>query len=356
MSLSESQAMARARAARLAFPKGRITTKQARAMFVAMADSQVGYVSGNPNYSIYGKPQNWASNWGGRQVYWCSLFGGWCSDYAFGLAAALAGFGRQSANWGWPPVGGTWTVWVYNWARANGRVVSFDNAQSGDIVLTNWGRTGAVVDHYDIATGGRALNILPVIGGNTSPGNASAGAGVYRAWRPRNRVVAVVRPDWAALVRAYNANIIEESDELSAAEVKEIKDHIDVLRRERTNAHTKEMGRLDDLEARLQRLEVTQAEHTRQNNTIGRIAAEARELARSVPERVVAARVPFQDGTSLFKLFGKDFRLGALLGYSGATYVDRDTHTEEIVDALDADEIGPGTAHPDGPSTTAVEE
>ena len=332
--LTAAQALHRANLTRASFPKGPITQAQARAMVVAMVDSQVGYASGNPNWSIYGEPESWRTDWKGRQVYWCLLFLSWAFEQTFGAEAARAGIGRQTTDWGWPPCGGTWTVWAHNHAHATGRVVPFDSQQSGDLILTRWGRTGDPVDHVDLAIGPRTLNLANVIGGNTSSGNASAGAGVYRAARTRSRVVTIFRPDWAALVATYNATTTPQEDELSTEAVREIKDHIDTLRRERTNAHTKEMGRFDDLEARLQRLEATQAEHTRQNNTIGRIAAEARELARSVPERVVAARVPFQDGTSLFKLFGKDFRLGALLGYSGAAYVDRDTHTEEIVDAL----------------------
>ena len=356
MAISESTALARARAARARFPKGKITTAQARAMFVSIMDSLVGYASGNPNWSMFGKGNTWRTPWGGRQVYWCVLTGSFAADYTFGQAAARAGFGMQYPGNNYPPVGGTWTVWVYNWGRANGRIVPFNSVQSGDIVLTNWGRTGAVVDHYDVATGPRSLNVIPVIGGNTSTSSASAGAGVYRALRPRNRVVAVVRPDWAALARVYNASApIQESDELSAAEVKEIKDYIDqkfqveVSKGTADNLHTGRTGaqplgwflnlignRVGRMDRRIAALEATANTHTQQLNTVGRVAAEARELARSVPERVIAARVPFKEGTSLYRLFGKDFRFGALVGYSAASQVDRDTHTEEIVEALDS--------------------
>lgn len=226
MTITEAVALGRARATKAAFPRGKISVAQARAMVVAMAESQVGYASGNPSYSMYGKAYTWPEgmqSWDGRQVYWCVLGGGsWVPAWAFGYEAALAGFGRQVNSRAFPPVGGTWTVWVLDLARATGRVKAFNDVQAGDIVLTNWGRTGAEVDHYDVATGPRSLNIIPVIGFNTSSGNASAGAGVFRAWRPRNRVVAVIEPDYEALVRVYNATIPEEN-EMSSKEYRELK-------------------------------------------------------------------------------------------------------------------------------------
>ena len=275
MALSESQALARARATRASFPKGKITESQARDMFVSMADSQVGYASGSPSWSMYGKSSNWRSNWNGRQVYWCALFLSWCAEQAFGTAAARAGFGRQYNSAAYPPVGGTWTVWMLNWGRARGAVVPFNRQRKGDICLTDWNRVpGAEVDHVDVVRGPRILNLSNVIGGNTSSSSASAGAGVYRAARPSNRVRAIIEPDYKALVRVYNANIIEESDELSAAEVKEIKDHIDVLRRERTNAHAKELANQEAILRTLADIRAKQDDLRNGINVVGRVAAE----------------------------------------------------------------------------------
>lgn len=330
MAISESTALSRARATRAAFPKGKITQKQARAMFVAMADSQVGYASGNPNYSMYGKASNWRTKWNGRNVYWCALFGSWCAEQAFGREAALAGFGRQVNSANYPPVGGTWTVWVLGWGRARGAVKPFNSQQSGDISLQRYGRTGAEVDHYEIVRTGRSLNLSNTIGGNTSPGNASAGAGVYRAVRSRGVTKAIIRPDWNALVRVYNSQITE--DDMSDAQYNDLKKMIkgvdtkvNKLRGERTNSHVQQMALLGKISDQL--------------NVVGRVAAEARAAAKAVPAAVVAFRVPFSKGTSLHRLFGKDFRFGALLGYAGASLVDRDSHTAEIVDALDADAL-----------------
>lgn len=72
----------------------------------------------------------------------------------------------------------------------------------------------------------------------------------------------------------------------------------------------------------------------KQVNTVGRVASEARELARSVPERVIAARVPFIKGTSAHKTFGDSFRFGALLAYAAQAFYRRDEQTQEIVEGV----------------------
>lgn len=208
MTISRKTALARAAQVKASFPKGPITIKQARAMVMAMADSQVGYTSGNPNWSLYGEEENWPEDWNGRQVYWCALFIAWVFVQCFGAKAARAAIGWQTTNRNWPPAGWTATFLWINWFRQNNRWVGIDNCQSGDISLQSWGRTTKETDHVGLVTG-RALgkDIYPGLEGNTSPGSTSAGAGVYRVVRPRWATVGVYRPDWAALVAIYNANV-----------------------------------------------------------------------------------------------------------------------------------------------------
>lgn len=180
---------------------------QAKAMVVAMADSQVGYASGSGQYGMYSKGGNWVTKWNGRRTYWCAIGASWCFDQCFGAKAARAGIGWQNSNRDWPPVGWSATWLWRDWFRNRNLWVGMANAQPGDISLQSWGRTGNSTDHVEIVRAKGSRSSTPTIGFNTATGNATAGAGVQRATRYSNITVGIYRPDWNALVRAYNADI-----------------------------------------------------------------------------------------------------------------------------------------------------
>lgn len=312
--------------AKASFPQGTITVAQAQEMFMAMADSQVGYRSGSYQWSLYGKGSRWDDDWNGRQVYWCYLGMSWVMAQTFGAKAAIAGIGLQNSHPNWPPAGGTATWLLWEWFRANNRWVGMERAQPGDISLQSWGRTGKPTDHVEIVSGyyRASDDSYPTIGFNTSAGNPTAGARVARVRRYRRPTVGIYRPNWEALVMVYNAQKIAEGitelsgtvidhlellgykgsvdgvkdfqrehgltvdgivgpktsarletevskaiDELMAA-IKQVDTKVDKLRGERLNFDTKTRDQLDTL------LDTTE-EHRRQLNTVGRVAAEARD-------------------------------------------------------------------------------
>ena len=320
------------------------TVSELRAAVVDSFLSQVGYTSGSYESSKYGLAQNWRSPWLGGVKAWQGLYCGrsysWNFDQVLGAEAGRAAIGLQGYA---IPVGFAATWLHREWFMANNRHVGFANSQPGDAFLFKLpGRPLNPTNHIGMfvkwhTPGKVAITVegnLP----NPTIGTTSS-IGVHLHYRDITYVVGVYRPNWQAAATIYNKQNPDPKEGITVAEADRIIERIDTLRRERTNAHVKELANQEAILARLEAVEAAQAEHTRQNNTIGRVAAEARELARSTPQRIIDARVPFSKGTSLHRLFGKDFRFGALLGYGAASMVDRDTHTEEIVDALDHDAI-----------------
>lgn len=214
MAISEATALARAAAVRANFPKGPINIDQAIDMLMAVAESQVGYASSSAQWSMYGKGKNWRTEWGNRQVYWCALGLSWAFEQAFGAEAAKAGIGLQAAAWSRPPAGWTATWTWLDWFRSGGRWVGIKNCQRGDVSMQFWGRTKNATDHVELVSGRKiSPNAYPTIGFNTATGNVTAGAGVQKAVRYRAQTVGIYRPNWEALVLAYNAGVVVEAVE-----------------------------------------------------------------------------------------------------------------------------------------------
>lgn len=403
MAISEATALARAAQVKASFPKGPITIKQAQAMVLSMADSQVGYASGSSTRSLYGRRKNWpkgswSTNQEQAQNYWCYRGLSWVFTMCFGRDATIAGIGNQG-HFPFPGWAATWLGMA--WMRARGMGVSVSNARPGDLSFQSWGRTNNPTDHIEIITGTWSGSYLPHIGFNTSSGSGSVttGATVARVWRPGWPIKFIGRPNWAAIVATYNATVVAEevidwtsihrmlldlgypANESGVRSFQSDKadwghnltvDGVPGPATERALGDA--MSRIDDIENKIDSLpqnvwgyrhptyDSNRDAHgmlrdTRNGvrSTEGRVSDIVRSL-KALPTAIIAARVPFKEGTSLHRLFGKDFRFGALLGYAGASMVDRDTHTDEIVDALDADEVGPGTVHSDGAASVAVEE
>lgn len=306
------------------------TANELRAMVVAKLRSEIGYTSGDYNYSKFGKASTWRSPWLGGVREWqgmyCGRFASWGPDAVMGARAAVAALGLQGYA---IPAGWAATWFELAWAKLKGRIVKFEDAKPADRVLFKLpGRPLNPTNHIGTFVRWHIPGkVMVVVEGNLPrPGYGKSTIGVWEHYRDATYVVAIHSPDYEAAAKIYNAEnpgkeTPKEEDELSAAEVKEIKDHIDKLRAERTNAHVLQMKVLTRISDQL--------------NVVGRIAAEARTAARAVPAAVVAYRVPFKKGTSAYKTFGKNFRFGALLAYGAQAFYRRGEHTEEIVEALE---------------------
>ncbi len=82
------------------------------------------------------------------------------------------------------------------------KIVPLERARTGDLVLFNF-PGGAGVDHVGLVRGPwrSEVGLLPTVEGNTSSslaGSQSNGGGVFERMRPRNQIVAIVRPRYKA--------------------------------------------------------------------------------------------------------------------------------------------------------------
>ena len=81
---------------------------------------------------------------------------------------------------------------VLSWAKSNGMVVPFSQAQYGDLVLFDWNGDG-VADHIGFVEDLRSDGTLICIEGNTSDASHNNGGWVLRRNRYANSVIAIVR-------------------------------------------------------------------------------------------------------------------------------------------------------------------
>lgn len=116
---------------------------------------------------------------------WCAVFVWWLFQQ-LGLAALYYG-GKKTAS--------CTTLW--NYYKAAGQLVSFDQAQPGDIVFFRWTSSQKTPQHVGVVES-RTGDTLTTIEGNTSVGNDGNGGAVMRRQRERNVVLAVARPAYPA--------------------------------------------------------------------------------------------------------------------------------------------------------------
>lgn len=257
-----------------------------RAAVVAKAVGELGTLTRSYYKSPYGEQDNWRSPWlwgGDWQGMYCNRFLSWSVDQVMGAEAGRAAVGMQSHS---PlPVGFAATWLQREWFMANGRHVGFSNSQPGDYYLFKLpGRPTNPTNHVGMFVKWHIPGkIAVVIEGNLRrPGSwDNATIGVHYHYRDITYVVGVYRPDWQAAADVWNENNPDptDEDEMTPEQEQRILDRIDKMRAERTNAHVKTYAMLEAIES-------TQGTHTRQMNTVGRVAAEARDKIPTVAEIV----------------------------------------------------------------------
>lgn len=145
------------------------------------------YKEGKNNDSIFGK---W---YGLNYAPWCAMFVSYCFNKAGAgslVAAQTAkGFASCSA--------------AVKWFKGKKALIATAKAQPGDIVFMNF-TGGKSADHVGICTGIDAkAKVLYCVEGNTvnpdGTGDQVNGDGVYFKTRLYRYIVAVARPNWAAL-------------------------------------------------------------------------------------------------------------------------------------------------------------
>lgn len=177
------------------------TATELRDAVVSVAAGEIGYTSGDYEWSKYGQGQTWRSPWTGPdwQGMYCNRFLSWCVDQAAGAVAARAAIGHQA---GTPLPAGFAATWLQRaWFILGGRWVGFANAEPGDYVLFKLpGRQTNPTNHVGIVAGWHTRGkVLRVIEGNLArPGHGLATIGVWEHLRDITYVVGVYRPDWAA--------------------------------------------------------------------------------------------------------------------------------------------------------------
>lgn len=146
---------------------------------ISVAKKEIGYCEtpAGTNKTKYGK-------WFGLDgVAWCGMFVSWCfaqAGYALGNIGYLKGFaGCQSA---------------YAFFKKNNMIISFEDAQPGDIVLCDWNGDGRF-DHACIFVSKKDNNLINTIEGNTSATNQSNGGQVQERIRDKKFCV-FVRPTY----------------------------------------------------------------------------------------------------------------------------------------------------------------
>lgn len=91
---------------------------------------------------------------------------------------------------------------VANWARNNGLVVPYSNAEYGDLVLFDWDQDG-VADHIGFVVGLNDDGSMETIEGNTSDSDHSNGGYVLGRRRSPDSVFMVVRIQYEASEGGY---------------------------------------------------------------------------------------------------------------------------------------------------------
>lgn len=130
----------------------------------------------------------------GSAYPWCMAFV-WDIFRMTGLSGLFFGGGKTAT-----------CAELYNYAKRNGQFVDKLDLARGDVVLYNFGRTGAVADHTGFVVSSTARGLV-TIEGNTSTGSNSNGGEVMERSRDFANVVGAYRPhygDDAALAFGYD--------------------------------------------------------------------------------------------------------------------------------------------------------
>lgn len=140
------------------------------------------------------------SYYGTSGVPYCAMFASYCLDWADVSASGMPG---------------AYVPWILSANSDDGRLVSNEDAQPGDLVMFDWHGDG-VADHIGIVEVNHPDDgWMQTIEGNTSSGNGgsqSNGGGVYRRARNYSSIIGVARPYYE----------VEEDDEM-------LTDHQDYL-------------------------------------------------------------------------------------------------------------------------------
>lgn len=162
-------------------------TTPAKVISIAREYGVSHYKEGKNNDSIFGK---W---YGMNYAPWCAMFVSYCFNKAGAgslVAAQTAkGFASCSA--------------AVKWFKAKKSLVNVAKAQPGDVVFMNF-TGGKSADHVGICMSiDKKSKVLHCVEGNTvnpdGTGDQVNGDGVYFKTRPFRYIVAVARPNWAAL-------------------------------------------------------------------------------------------------------------------------------------------------------------
>ena len=157
---------------------------------LATAFADQHYKEGKGNDSVFGK---W---YGMNGAPWCAMFVSYCFNKAGAGNLVAAGNPKGFASC---------SVGV-RWFQGHKRLVNAKSAQPGDVVFFNFTGSGTP-DHVGIVVSNDPKHkVMHTVEGNTVNPNGTGdqvnGDGVYYKTRPYGYVVAVARPNWAAVKAA----------------------------------------------------------------------------------------------------------------------------------------------------------
>lgn len=171
--------------------KGRETDETALAnadQICQVARSQVGITANKNNNCKYNEEYLTVNNSGNLNDPWCCKFVWWVFRHA-GASELFYG-GKACAS----------CTTTLNYYRGTKQLVSFNDAQPGDLVFFNWKHKGTNADHIGIAVGSSMNGKISTVEGNTTKpgtsGDESNGHGVWLKERREADIVAVVRPKY----------------------------------------------------------------------------------------------------------------------------------------------------------------
>jgi hypothetical protein len=163
-----------------ALPVPTIAKDGTRAAFLMTISSQIGWFEYQGN--VDNPWSNWDTHFTGELAYRDGAYCGQAISWAM-TAAGVEGDWLGAASQRYVP-------YAYNYWASLGRIVPYDQARAGDLVMSDWEGDG-VLDHVDVVVGGGGGGPVEVVGYNTGYPE-----GVHWTTRDSLTVVAVARPSY----------------------------------------------------------------------------------------------------------------------------------------------------------------
>lgn len=172
--------------------KGRETDETALAnadQICQAARSQIGITANKSNNCKYNEEYLAVNNSGNLNDPWCCKFVWWVFRHA-GASELFYG-GKACAS----------CTTTMNYYKNNNQMVSFSDAQPGDLIFFNWKHNSkTIAQHIGIAIGSAANGKISTVEGNTTKpgtsGDESNGHGVWMKERKEADIVGIARPKY----------------------------------------------------------------------------------------------------------------------------------------------------------------